>query len=271
MMFERETFGFSIARPLAEVYEFLLEPTNFAKWAFVGDSAMRHLGGQDWAVETSVGPRIIRFATRNGFGVLDHAILRHEGDTPHPTGMRTVANGAGTELIYTNFKRHGWTEAEWTSAKHWVVSDLLALQSMLDARGPVSPLLAAHTVSYSIARPMRDVFEFILEPANFSKWGFAGDVELTRINADEWAAETSVGRRILTFPRRNDFGVLDYRMRLAVDGPQMLMPMRVQPNGDGAELIYTFLQRPGSSDEEWQSVIEWFSTDLVALKSMLEA
>jgi hypothetical protein len=76
------------------VYEFLRDPANYGKWAFAHDAAMRHLGGRDWAVETTVGPRIVRFLARNQFGVLDFGLLRAEGDSAHPSGLWVIANGA---------------------------------------------------------------------------------------------------------------------------------------------------------------------------------
>jgi len=133
-MLNSHTLNVQIARPLDEVYEFLLEPTNFGKWAYAGDAQMKYLGGRDWAVETSVGPRIIRFAERNSFGILDYFALLTADSPPHPIPMRVVANGEGTELIYTSFQRPGMSEAEWKSVIEWVTADLYALKSLLEAR-----------------------------------------------------------------------------------------------------------------------------------------
>jgi hypothetical protein len=132
-MFNSHTLVFQIERPLADVYEFLLEPTNFGKWVFAGDARMRHLGGREWSAETSVGPRIIRFAERNSYGVLDY-FSKVAVDVPwHAIPMRVLANGEGTELTYTSFQRPGMSEAEWKSVIEWVNADLLALKSLLEA------------------------------------------------------------------------------------------------------------------------------------------
>jgi len=132
-MLNSTTIALAIARPCEEVYEFLLEPTNFSKWAFTGEVNMRHLGGQDWAVETSVGPRILRLARRNKFGVLDHFSMLAEGDAPHPIGMRVMVNGEGTELIYTCFQRATMGDSEFASMVEWITTDLMALKSLLEA------------------------------------------------------------------------------------------------------------------------------------------
>jgi hypothetical protein len=132
-MLNSRTFGIPIARPADEVFEFLIEPTNFAKWAFVGDTQMRHLSGRDWQVETSVGTRILRFAEWNGYGILDHFSLLTPDDTPHPIAMRVIANEGGTELAYTCFQRPDMTDEQWASMIEWVTADLLALKSLLEA------------------------------------------------------------------------------------------------------------------------------------------
>jgi hypothetical protein len=270
-MLDSETFGFAIGRPLSEVYEFLLEPTNFGRWAFVGDVAMRHLRARDWTVETSVGPRIIRFAERNAFGVLDHSVFRQEGDVPHPTGMWAIENGAGTELIYTNFRRDGMNDAEWASLKSWVVTDLLALQSLLETRGRLPVAHEAKVLSFGIDRPMPEVYDFLIRPRNFASWGFVGDAEMVAIADGEWQVETTVGPRILRFGQPNDAGILTYTSRLRPDTEPHPVPMRVMPNGEGTELMFVFYKRPQDSDEGWASTVEWVSADLLVLKSLLEA
>lgn len=129
------TFSIPIARPVDEVYAFLLEPTNFTKWVFVGHSRMRRLKDRDWEVETTVGRRILRFPERMPHGVLDHFALLSEDAEPHPIPMRVVANGDGTELIYTSFQREGQTDEQWNSMLEWVTTDLMTLKALLEARG----------------------------------------------------------------------------------------------------------------------------------------
>lgn len=133
-MYNSRTVAIAIDRPVDDVFEFLIEPTNFAKWAFVGYAQMRHLRDRDWVVETSVGQRILRFPARNAYGILDHYALLSDGAEPHPIPMRVVANGDGTELIYTFYQRPGMSEVEWTSLIEWVSTDLMTLKSLLEGR-----------------------------------------------------------------------------------------------------------------------------------------
>ena len=128
-----KTFSISINRPVDEVYEFLLDPTNFLKWVFIGHGRMRHLKDRDWEVETTVGRRVLRFAERMPLGVLDHYALLSENAEPHPIPMRVVANGEGTELIYTSFQRDGQSDEQWSSMLEWVTTDLMTLKTLLEA------------------------------------------------------------------------------------------------------------------------------------------
>lgn len=270
-MYESETVGFSIARPTHEVYEFLLEPTNFALWGFAGEADMRHLSGRDWETETSVGRRIIRFPGRNAFGVLDVLTYRESGGEPLPVGAWVVPNGAGTELVLTCFRHPLMEEAEWASFRSWLDSDFLALQSLLEARGVVAPLYKARAISLGIARPLGEVYDFLAEPTHFSSWAFVEHSRMEPLGQGEWGVETSVGRRIVRFGPRNDHGVLTYESRLSLADPWHLLPMRVLGNRAGTELVYVFLQRPGSSEAAFASLMEWVTADLLALKSILEA
>jgi hypothetical protein len=128
-MFQSHLIHLSLARPLSEIYQFLAEPRNYAKWAAVTGS-MTQIGPSDWKAQTEFGERIIRFTPLNAYGVLDHAVFR-EGDTPVMMPMRVAANQDGCELTFLFFRRPGVSDAEFASAIEWVTSDFLALQSLL--------------------------------------------------------------------------------------------------------------------------------------------
>lgn len=269
-MLDSESFAYAVARPLDEVYEFLLEPANYGKWAFAHDAPMQRVSDRDFAVETTVGPRIVRFPVRNAFGILDLGLMKGEGGTVHPAGLWVFANGAGTELIYTNFRWPGMSALEWESAKSWITADYMALQSLLESRGRLAPMMPARAVSLSIARPVREVYEFLLQPENFARWAFVGDTRMHHLGGSEWSVETSVGPRILDFATRNDYFDLTHTARPPGDAPHAI-PMRLIANGDGTQLIYVFMQYPGLGDAEWQSAMEWVTADLGVLKSYLES
>jgi hypothetical protein len=53
-------------------------------------------------------------------------------------------------------------------------------------------------------------------------------------------------------------------------GERILNPMRVIPNGSGCEVVFTLFQRPGVSDETFETDAQWVTRDLESLKRLLE-
>ena len=69
---------------------------------------------------------------------------------------------------------------------------------------------------------------------------------------------------------RNDFGVLDHTVTVA-PGVHVTNPMRVVPNADGSEVLFTLFQPPGMSDEQFRADARLVRGDLVSLKAALES
>jgi hypothetical protein len=47
-------------------------------------------------------------------------------------------------------------------------------------------------------------------------------------------------------------------------------PMRVFPNNDGSELVFTLYRRPDMSDQEFAQDAMWVERELAKLKTLLE-
>jgi hypothetical protein len=130
-MFEARTISVGIARPWAEVYDFASRPENLARWASGLGQSLAQVDGE-WIAAGPAGPVKVRFAARNDFGVLDHHVSPAPGvDIYIP--MRVVANGAGSELIFTLFRLPGVTDEKFAADAAWVERDLLALKTLLEA------------------------------------------------------------------------------------------------------------------------------------------
>lgn len=125
--------GIAILRPVDEVYSFLAEPENFPKWASGLGRSFRHVEGMMWSVETPLGPMRVRFSERNAYGVLDHTLLPESGDAMH-NPMRVVANGGGSEVVFSLFQRPGMSDADFARDADWVTRDLQALKALLEGR-----------------------------------------------------------------------------------------------------------------------------------------
>jgi hypothetical protein len=71
------------------------------------------------------------------------------------------------------------------------------------------------------------------------------------------------------FAETNQFGVLDHEVTLP-SGVKIYNPMRVFPNNDGSELIFTLYRRSDVSDQEFAQDAQSVEKDLAKLKTLLE-
>ncbi len=128
---ESRTISVSINRPVEVVYDFASNPENLPKWASgLGKSIIKM--NDVWLVETPQGPLKIRFTERNDFGVLDHYVRPESGPEMY-CPMRVVANGAGSEIIFTLFRLPQMSEEKFAEDADWVRRDLNALKALLEA------------------------------------------------------------------------------------------------------------------------------------------
>lgn len=79
---------------------------------------------------------------------------------------------------------------------------------------------------------------------------------------------TPGGPRELRIVDRNGFGVLDHVVQLP--SGEMRIPMRVVPNGDGAEVVCTVFRATGVSDEAFAADVGQVARDLDRLRATLE-
>jgi len=128
------------------------------------------------------------------------------------------------------------------------------------------PSEAKH-LSVSIGRPPAEVYEFLVNPENLPRWaaGLSGSIA----NLDgEWIADSPLGRIKVQFVPRNEFGVLDHDVTLP-SGEVVTNPMRVLPNGDGSEVVFTLFRRQMTAvmfADDAAAVLR----DLQGLKDLLE-
>ena len=128
--FEARTISVAIDRPPREVYDFAVVPENLPKWATgLGTSGER--AGDEWVAQTAQGPLRVRFVGRNELGVLDHHVTFPEGTVVY-NPMRVVANGSGSALSFTLFRRPGVTDEQFAADAAWIERDLKALKQLLE-------------------------------------------------------------------------------------------------------------------------------------------
>lgn len=124
-------------------------------------------------------------------------------------------------------------------------------------------------LSVTIERPTADVYRYTSNPANLPAWAAGLSGSITK-NGDDWIADSPMGRVTVRFTPPNDLGVLDHDVVLE-SGESVHVPMRVVPNGDGSEVVFTLFRRPEMTDEELAADVKAVERDLHALKALLEA
>jgi len=130
-------------------------------------------------------------------------------------------------------------------------------------------MLTSRTLGVSIRRPPAAVYEFVSNPANLPQWA-PGLCQSVRREGSSWVVETPNGPMGIRFAESNPFGVLDHYVQPAA-GPEIYVPMRVIPNADGSELIFTLFQLPDMTDEQFAADSHLVDQDLHRLKRILEA
>jgi len=123
-------------------------------------------------------------------------------------------------------------------------------------------------ISVSINRPADAVYEFASNPENLPKWAAGLSGTIKNVNGD-WIAESPMGRVKVKFADKNKFGVLDHDVTLP-SGEKFYNPLRVFPNNDCSELIFTVYRRPDTSDQMFAEDVKAVTRDLEKLKTLLE-
>ena len=127
-------------------------------------------------------------------------------------------------------------------------------------------LMAKH-ITVSINRSAAQVYEFASNPENLPKWAAGLSGSIKKLDGD-WVAESPMGSVKVKFAEKNQFGVLDHDVTLP-SGVKVYNPMRVFPNNDGSELVFTLYRQPDVSDREFAEDAKSVEKDLAKLKSLL--
>jgi carbon monoxide dehydrogenase subunit G len=119
-----------------------------------------------------------------------------------------------------------------------------------------------------VGRDARQVHEYVRDPRNLPRWApaFARSV---RRDGDRWLVETADGTVEVAFAADNPDGVADHR--ITGDGVDVLVPLRVHPDGTGARVTLTLQAAAGASEEEVARDVALVRSDLEMLKRVLEA
>ncbi len=126
-----------------------------------------------------------------------------------------------------------------------------------------------HHISVYIERLPSDVYEFASNPRNLPRWAAGLASSEVKRDGDWWAAEAPFGKVKIRFAERNRLGVMDHDVELD-SGVVVRNPLRVVPNGDGSEVIFSLIRQTGMSDEQFSEDRRAVEKDLETLKQLLE-
>ena len=109
-----------------------------------------------------------------------------------------------------------------------------------------------------------------LDPANLPRWAAGLARSEVKRDGDEWIAEAPFGKVRIRFAPRNSLGVMDHDVEME-SGETIHNAMRVMPNGEGSELVFTLIRRPEMSDQQLAEDRAAIERDLATLKRLLES
>lgn len=126
----------------------------------------------------------------------------------------------------------------------------------------------AKNISISISRPSNEVYEFVSNPMNLPKWATGLSDSIQNVNG-EWIADSPMGKVKIKFAESNKFGVVDHDVTLD-SGITFHNPMRVLPNKNGCEVIFTLFRQADMTEEKFTTDADLVKRDLEKLKATLE-
>ena len=129
--------------------------------------------------------------------------------------------------------------------------------------------MKSKTLTISINCNPKRVYELVSNLENMPKWTKTFCRSIKKSNG-EWIIETPQGPVKIKIAPKNDFGILDHTV-IPAPGVEVFVPMRVVPNGQGSEVIFTLFQQPGMSDENFAKDQGMVKQDLATLKQVMES
>jgi hypothetical protein len=124
-------------------------------------------------------------------------------------------------------------------------------------------------VSTTIDRPADEVYAYASDPGNLPNWAAGLARQDVQVIGGVWVAESPMGRVTIEMAPSNPFGVLDHMVTLP-SGEIVNNPMRVMPNADGCDVVFTVRRRPGMSASEFAADADAVAADLATLRELMQ-
>jgi hypothetical protein len=128
--------------------------------------------------------------------------------------------------------------------------------------------MTARIVHTSIQRDHQTVYDFASKPENMPLWA-SGLASGLMSDGPDWIVSGALGTVRVSFAPPNAYGVIDHTVTVDT-GERFYNALRVVPNGDGCEVMFTLLQHDGMTDAQFSADAAHVAKDLATLKSLLE-
>ena len=133
-------------------------------------------------------------------------------------------------------------------------------------------MAVAHTsrhIAQHVRCPAAEAYAFARDPANLSAWAAGLGGPAVQVDG-QWRVSSPAGEVALEFAPANDLGVLDHTVVLP-DGTRVFNPMRVLPDGDDCEVVFTLRRQPEMTAEDFDRDAAAVAQDLLTLQQLLES
>lgn len=124
-------------------------------------------------------------------------------------------------------------------------------------------------ISVAIERSPAGVIALLRNVANWPRWASGLGDTFSQGDDGEIRIEMADGPMTLRIVGAPDFGVFDHVVT-AADGRTFYNPLRVLPNGDGSEVVFTLYRMRDADDAAFERDAAWIARDLATLKQLLE-
>ncbi|HEX4444474.1 MAG TPA: SRPBCC family protein [Galbitalea sp.] len=128
--------------------------------------------------------------------------------------------------------------------------------------------MAQQRVSQFIGRSAETVAAFAGNPENLPLWA-AGLSAGIRREGRRWFTDSPMGVVEVTFVGDQTVGILDHDVTLP-DGTIVRNPMRVLQKDGGAEVVFTVVRLPSTSNADFERDVALVRADLARLRDRME-
>ena len=135
-------------------------------------------------------------------------------------------------------------------------------------------ILETETVRVSIAAPVGAVAADLADVTTHPEWAtefFAGSTRASDVDGEVRVDVPMMGGEVrMRAEATPELGVIDLYLAPAGAPYGPPIPIRVVPNGDGADVLFTLSRFPGTPDEAWAQGLASMTKELGNLKARFE-